>query len=267
MSSGLVSSTLENLSRALSHALTSEQIARKPGLMQSLDPRAKVLGIFVLVIAVAVVHKVAVLLGLFAGALVLALGSAIPLRTLILRVWLVVLAFTGVIALPALFLTPGDPLSPSSFVTRQGLHTAILLILRVEAAVTLTTTLVLTTPWAQILKALRLLAVPKEAVMMLGMAHRYIFLLTETATRMFESRESRRVGKLRGREKRHMVAQTAGVLMTKSIDLSQEVFLAMQSRGYRGDVFTVADTRMRPHDYIVILVFVAFAVLAVWWGR
>ncbi len=235
--------------------------------MQSLDPRARLIGIFALVIAAALAHKIVVVLALLVGGTVLALASAVSLRTLALRVWLVALAFTGVIALPALFLTPGVPLSTSSSITRQGLYTAVMLVARVEAAVTLTTVLVLTTPWAHILKSLRALRVPKEAVMMLAMAHRYVFLLAETATQMFESRESRRVGVLRGAERRKVVAQSAGVLMSKSIDLSQEVFLAMQSRGYRGDVYMMTSLRMRARDYVGLLAFLGTAVLAIWWGR
>ncbi len=44
---------------------------------------------------------------LFAVAVALGLLSQVSLATLAKRVWLTVLAFTGVIALPALFLTPG----------------------------------------------------------------------------------------------------------------------------------------------------------------
>jgi cobalt/nickel transport system permease protein len=99
------------------------------------------------------------------------------------------------------------------------------------------------------------------------MAYRYIFLLAETATQMFESRESRRVGVLQGPEQRRVIAQTAGVLMSKSLDLSQEVFLAMQSRGYRGDVFTLTEQRLLSRDYLAILAFAGIAVLATWLGR
>ena len=85
--------------------------------------------------------------------------------------WLIVLGFTGVIALPALFTTPGRTVATVAgfAVTEQGLRTASLLILRVETAVTFTTLLILCTPWAQVLKALRALRLPKEVVMMLAM--------------------------------------------------------------------------------------------------
>ena len=251
--SKFLSSSLKSLTRALSRALVDEETARQPGVMQSLDPRVRVIGTLVLVIAVVLVHKVAVLLVLFAGSVALALASAVTLRTLVLRVWIVVLAFTGIVALPALFLTPGDLLTSAGGVTRQGLHTAVLLIVRVETAVTLTTVLVLCTPWVQVLKALRAFYIPREVVMMLAMTYRYIFLLAETAAQMFESRESRRVGVLAGAEQRRVVAQTAGVLMSKSVDLSQEVFMAMQSRGYRGDVLTIRTSDCGPETILRLL--------------
>jgi len=267
VSAGLVGSTLRSLTRALSRALMSEHTARQRGLMQALDPRVRVIGMLALVIAAALAHNITVVLFLLLAAIVLALTSAVATRTLALRVWTPVLAFTGIIALPALFLTPGVAVSASSPITRQGLYTAVMLIARVETAVTLTTVLVLTTPWTHMLKALRALYIPKEAVMMLAMAHRYIFLLAETARQMFESRESRRVGVLRGAEQRRLVAQTSGVLMSKSLDLSQDAFLAMQSRGYRGEVHVLSDLAMRAGDYVALFVFLGVAVLAIWLGR
>ena len=87
--------------------------------------------------------------------------------------------------------------------------------------------------------------------MMLAMTHRYIFLLAETASQMFESRESRTVGVLdRATQRRHGMARTAGVLLSKSMELSNEVFLAMQSRGFRGDAHVLVEFRMRWRDYL-----------------
>jgi energy-coupling factor transporter transmembrane protein EcfT len=184
-----------------------------------------------------------------------------------IRAWLPVFFFTGIIAFPALFFTPGPRLMEGSSITRAGPFTAALLLARVETAVTLTTVLVLTTRWTHILKALRSLGVPREAVMMLGMAHRYIFVMAGAATQMFESRESRRIGVLPAAEGRRVATRTAGVLMSKSMDLSQEVFLAMQSRGYRGEVHIVGQQRMRARDFAALFAFLAVAAWCIWVGR
>jgi len=268
---GAIASTLLGLTRALSHALVSEQVARQPGLLQALDPRVRVAGLFALVLAVTLSHRISVVVALFAVAVLLALLSRVSPAMLATRVWLVVLFFTGVIALPAIFLTPGDPIvaSPGGTlrITAQGLAAAILLIARVETAVTLTTLLVLTTPWMHILKALRAFHIPQEIVLMLAMTHRYIFLLGETASQMYESRQSRTVGLLDRTSQRRMTARTAGVLLSKSVELSNEVFLAMQSRGFRGDAKVLSEFRMRSWDYLGLAAFLLAGVAAVWIGR
>ncbi|HZD30290.1 MAG TPA: CbiQ family ECF transporter T component, partial [Candidatus Angelobacter sp.] len=161
---GTFAKTIVTLSRSLAGTLMSEKVARMPGLLQSLDPRVRVAGLFLLVVAVTLSHKIIAVLALLAAAALLALLSRVSLLTLATRVWLAVFLFTGVIALPALFLTPGATAFTVPVIgltaTTQGLTSAVLLILRVETAATLTTLLVLTTPWMHILKALRAFRVP-----------------------------------------------------------------------------------------------------------
>jgi len=266
-----IESTLVGFTRALARALMSEEIARQRGLLQSLDPRVRMIGVFALVLAVILSRKLAVVLMLFLAAVMIAVFSRVSIGILAKRVWLVVLAFTGVIALPAIFMTLGDPIATfaggSMRATAQGLATAALLIARVETAVTLSTLLILCTPWTQVLKALRSFHLPEKAIVMLAMTHRYIFLLVETASQMWESRQSRKVGLLRGAEQRRITARTAGVLLSKSIDLSNDVYLAMQSRGFRADISILTEFRMRSWDYFGLLAFLCVSVIAVWIGR
>jgi cobalt/nickel transport system permease protein len=266
---GFFESTTLGFARALTRAMLSEQTARQRGLIQSLDPRVRIMGLFALVLAVTLSRKITVVAALFAVAIALALLSRVPFTTLLKRVWLVVLGFTGVIALPAIFVTPGSPIAQfgGASITEQGVRTAVLLILRVETAVTFTTLLILCTPWSHVLKALRALRLPKEAITMLAMTYRYIFLLVETATQMFDSRRSRTVGRLAPVEQRRMAARTAGVLLSKSMATSNEVYLAMQSRGFRGDVRVLSDFRMTMWDYAGLLLFLLIAGVAVGLGR
>jgi len=267
--SGFLESTGMGFARAITQAMLSEKTARRRGLLQSLDPRVRVVGLFSLVLAVTLARRFAVVAALFAIAVLLALCSRVNLLTLVKRVWLVVLAFTGVIALPAIFVTPGRAIAAAGGVniTEQGLRTAALLVLRVETAVTFTTLLVLCTPWTEVLKALRALHLPKEAITMLAMTYRYVFLLVETTTQMFESRRSRRVGVLPAAEQRRMAARTAGVLLSKSMEMSNEVYLAMQSRGFRGEVNALSEFRMTMWDYAGLLAFLLTGGLAAWMGK
>jgi cobalt ECF transporter T component CbiQ len=269
MKRGFLESTFVGFARVVTRAMISEETARRRGLLQALDPRVRVVGLFSLVLAVTLSRKISVVVALLTVAVAIAILSRVRLFVLVKRVWLVVLGFTAVIAVPAIFVTPGDPVATFGFltITEQGLRTAAMLILRVETAVTFTTLLILCTPWTHVLKALRAFRLPKEAIAMLAMTHRYVFLLVETASQMLESRRSRTVGILKPAAQRRMAARTAGVLLSKSIELSNEVYLAMQSRGFRGDIQILSDFRLDAWDYLGLTAFLLAGGLAVWMGR
>src|SRR5215213_7648461 len=227
---GFVERTISGLAAAMERALYAEELARADGLLQRLDPRVKVVGLLALVIATALARSILVILGLFGVAILLALLSRVPIRTLATRVWLGALLFTGMLALPAVFITPGQVIDRLPLlgwpITAQGLSAAAYLITRVETAATLSLLLILCTPWAQVLKALRVLRVPVVFVVILGMTFRYIFLMLETARDMFDSRQSRMVGVLEGAERRRLADASVGVLLSKTLQLSSDVYMA-----------------------------------------
>ena len=266
-----VERTIAELSGAMERALYAEELARADGLLQRLDPRVKVAGLLALIVAAALSRQILVILGLFAAALALALLSRVPLRTLATRVWVGALLFTGMLALPAIFITPGQAVYRLPLlgwpITAQGLASAAYLVTRVETAATLSLLLILTTPWTHVLKAMRVLRVPVVFVVILGMTFRYIFLLLQTARDMFESRQSRMVGQLEGPDRRRLASASVGVLLSKTLQLSGDVYMAMQSRGFRGEVYTLDDFVMRARDWAALAGFVGLAALAFWLGR
>ncbi len=266
-----VEKTARHLLRAMQHALFAEEMARSEGVLQRLDARVKLVGLGAMIIASIAIHRIWGLAAILAAGLLLAVLSHIPLRTLLQRVWIPVLFFTGLIALPAVFLTPGQPVYHVPWlrwpVTVQGLHSAAFLLLRAETAVTLSVILILTTFWTRILRALRVLHTPMVLVVILGMTYRYIFLLLRTAQEMFEAREVRVIGTLLPADRRRLASASAGVLLGKSLQLSGEVHLAMQARGFRGEIHLLDELPLRASDWLQLGAFGAFAATAVWLGR
>lgn len=270
-SRGVVERSLATFVNALQHTFEAEQLAKKNGLLQRLDPRVKLIAIAPLILIAALARQLAVIVALFALAVALALLSKVPLGTLLKRVWIGVLAFTGLISVPALFLTPGRPIyslpALDWAITAQGLRAAIYLVMRAETAATLSVLIVLCTPWNNVLKALRVLRLPTVLVVILGMTYRYIFLLLRTARDMFESRRSRMVGQLDGPELRRMAGASAGVLLSKTLQLSEDVHLAMRSRGFQGDIYVLDEFRTGWFDWIMLALFAVIAAIACWFGR
>ena len=250
-----IETTLASLLRASEYAAAAEHSAESGGLLQRVDPRVKAVGLILLVIVVAASRHLVVIAALFFFALGLALCSRIGIGKLASWIWTPVLIFTGAIALPAMIFAP------------QGLRSAAYLLSRAETAATLSALLVLTTPWPWVLKALRVLKCPTVLVAILGMTYRYVFEILRTALDMFESRRSRTVGSLSPAESRRLAASAVGVLLSKSVHLSSDVHLAMQSRGFRGEVHVLPDFRARAADWCWLAGFVLLAAAALWWGR
>ncbi|MGI8788770.1 MAG: cobalt ECF transporter T component CbiQ [Pyrinomonadaceae bacterium] len=263
--------TLSTLIRKTERALFAEELARQNGLLQTLDPRVKIIGLLALVLDATLARNFFTIIFIFAVAITLAVLSQIPIRTLAARAWLSALAFTGTIALPVIFITPGDEIFRLPLlgwtISAQGITSALYLIMRVETTVTLSLLLILCTLWTHVLKALRVLRVPVVFVVILGMTYRYIFVMLETARNMFEARQSRLVGSLNAGESRRIAAASIGVLLTKSFYLNSEVYMAMQSRGFRGEVYTLDDFAMKNRDWIALIAFLSLAIFAFWIGR
>jgi energy-coupling factor transporter transmembrane protein EcfT len=53
----------------------------------------------------------------------------------------------------------------------------------------------------------------------------------------------------------------------KTLQVSGEVHMAMQARGFRGEIRLLDELQMRPHDWLRLAAFVGAATLAVWLGR
>jgi cobalt/nickel transport system permease protein len=75
------------------------------------------------------------------------------------------------------------------------------------------------------------------------------------------------VGPLPGAERRRVASGTVGVLLARSFQLSAEVHLAMQSRGFHGEVHLLEEPGIQPSDWLYLAAFAAFAASAVVAGR
>lgn len=261
---------MAQLTHAFDQSVFAEDVARRPGWLQRLDPRAKILATLAWLVAVGLSRDLLVIAGLYLLALLLAAVSLIPMDFFLKRVWIFMPFFTGVIALPALFLTPGPALIelPLGWViTRTGALTTLFLLARVSTSVSFGLLLVMTTRWNLLLKGLRVLLVPEGFILILGMTYRYLYLLLHTLESMLLSRRSRIVRRLRPPEERRLLAASAGTLLGKSFLMSSEVYMAMQSRGFQGRTRVIDTFHMTIRDWLFLGGALVVAALAIGIGR
>jgi cobalt/nickel transport system permease protein len=263
---GFLAGNISGFASALESVILNEESLRRPGLLQKLDPRVK-LFICLLSIAIVGLARSFWILGiLFAIILALDLMAKLPLGFFVKRVFLFV-PFTAAVAVPALFITPGNAtvnLLGKVVITAQGLHTAGFLMVRVIDSVSFGMLLILTTRWTDVLTALRWFRLPALLVDILAMTYRYIFVLLHTANSMFLARRSRTIGGFSGRENRRWLGRSLASTMVKAQHLGEEVYLAMASRGYQGEIRVLGDLKLERRDLISIVLAGLAATILLW---
>jgi cobalt/nickel transport system permease protein len=261
--------TIQGGSKLLQQVMFGEDVAAARGLLQRIDPRVKLLSLLGLLIVAGLSHSMIALGVMYAATLLLASASALPIGFFIKRVWLFVPIFTGIVVLPATLsvVTPGDIVVTlwhwngyAQGITLQGLIAAGRVVARVAVSISLVVLLTLTTPWVQLLAALRSLGVPRIFILIIGMAYRYIFLLLSSVTDMYQARQARTPGiPKHDRSARAFLGASVGALLGKASQLSEEVHQAMTARGFRGDAKTLTVQRPQAIDAYYVLAVVIFA--------
>jgi cobalt/nickel transport system permease protein len=263
-------------------AVFSERYATFEGFLQRIDPKVKFISFMALIVATIFVHSVYIILLFLSAALILAALSRIPLRFYIPRVLIFIPLFTGIIALPYLFNVfqpyEGTPLvvlhdfqrvidlpllRPFSRIeiTREGVFWASTFLARVTTTVSFAILLMLTTRWSDLVNTLNRLRFPKMFVLILGMTYRYIFLLLDTIAKMLFSRKSRAVGKESSVSSWKLNAGIIGALFLKSYDMSEDIYLAMISRGFNGNFsHSHADSDPIMKDYMFLTIVIVFCI-------
>lgn len=252
---GWIERTLAGISGSIERAVFTEEHARSDGWLQGIDPRAK-LGMFVvLLLAANFSGNLIALAVIYVLILVAARASEIPFDFFVKRVWTGIPLFAGIVIVPSLFIGPAPHLSlirvgPLGLqLSISAIPSAVVFVARVGVSVSLAILLVLTTPWADVLKSIQTLRVPQVFVLILSMTYRYIFLLLHTTNGMFEARKSRMVRRTSGREDRSWIAGSMTYLLNRSFSMSRDVYVAMLARGFTGQVRTYTAYRMTKADW------------------
>ena len=260
--SGFAQKTVYSVISLLEESLFQEHFSKSAGLLQPLDPRAKLLTAFALLITVSLLHRIWMLWVIYLAVFALAVFSKIKAGFFLKRVWLFVPLFSAVMAIPATlnWVTPGRPvwtlyrfqhdlqlgpwaLPAALAISDRGLDAALLFVSRVAVSVSIAVLMVLTTPWQNLLRALRVLGVPHFFVFALGMSYRYIHLLLNLMLDLHLGRKSRTLRISSWSEDQGWVAARIGYLFKRSHSLGESVYNAMLSRGFQGEPKIIDEMR------------------------
>ncbi len=264
---GFLRRTMKNISRVFENDFYSETCAAKNGLLQSADPRAKIVVFLCFMIFSGCTSDFAALTVLAAIPLLYGAASGVRLKDFFRRVWLtvplVVLLFSllGTSSLflggrPLFYLVPPGPGGrwDGFYLTASGIAAAFRIALRTGISISFAALLLMTTRWREVTGAFAFFRLPQIVVAVLDMAYRYIFFLSESARDMFEARFLRTVGKVPASESRRQTGGSVAVLFLKSRAAGNEVYDAMRCRGYDGTFRRLCGRRLRAADFAFLFI-------------
>ena len=225
-------------------------------LIHQLDPRLKLLATAGFVLAVTTTPPGAwVALALLAG---LALGSVVLARVPLaeaLKRSTIALPFAGMVAISLPFTQAGGKLWSWTVwgwtlaVTDEGLRLFATVVVKAWMSVMISGLLVATTPFPNLLQAMRSLRVPGILTATISFMYRYLFVLTDEAMRIQTARAARSAGS--GRTvwwRARVLGGMIGSLFIRSYERSERIYAAMLSRGFAGEVRTLSHSVWQARD-------------------
>ena len=193
------------------------------------------------------------------------LFSRVSLKHYYFRTLFFITLFAIIIAIPFLFLTPGKTLvlwtigSVNVIITLEGVILTSSFILRIWVSLQAVMILIFTTPFANLIHAMKHMRIPRIFLLLYSLTYRYIFLFIDELLRMLRAKEARSFRKLGFRMRFKILGQVFGTLLVRSINKSERVYRAMLARGYTGDLVT----KEYKTNYFYTSLFLLFSISAI----
>lgn len=239
-----------------------DQYSDRDSFIHRLDPRTKLVTVFLFILAVALTTpSLWLVYALYFVIIAVLIGvSRVPVLYILKRS-LVILPFVLLVAIFVPFFKGGEP--AASFyiwdwqitVTYHGLAVLGNILAKAWLSILSLILLTATTKMTDLLRGLEQLRMPRIMVMILSFMYRYIFVLVDEVMRMKQARDSRNFGGSRWWQIR-TIGNMAGTLFIRSYERGERVYAAMLSRGYDGQARTLHSLHLETSDIAFGICFV-----------
>jgi len=219
--------------------------------LRDFDARIKLICSVSLIIVIALLRGLLPLLIVLAFVIVLVLLSRIPLRH-VAKNFALALPFVGFAALTVLF--------------TNGTDAALVMFTRISSSVLVLLVLVSTTPFFKMMGAFRALHMPKVMANLILFTYRFIFLFLDEMERMRTARLARGFNggrSLLDARAYRTLGATIGMTFVRANARATNIYDALLSRGYSGDIRSFERSRTRPRDAILVGAFACIGLMAI----
>jgi cobalt/nickel transport system permease protein len=257
------------------HIDLADQHRRGSSLVHRLDPRVKLGGTLLFILAATVLPPGAWLAYglLFAATLVVAARTGLGLGFALRRSFVALPFALAAITLP--FTVPGEPLAqvgPLSASVEGTVRFASILIkswVSVQIAILMT----FTTAFPDLLWGLRALRLPPVLVAIISFMYRYLFVLADEALRLMRARAARSGVGLAGRRtggslawRGRVAGGLVGNLTLRAFERSERIHAAMVARGFQGEMRMLETPKASDQDWNALVGWVTFLGMVVMIG-
>jgi len=274
---------IDHLAGVIRNGYAQWKFSSQNGFFQRIDARVKVLFLLFFIVIVSLKRDVLPEMCIWIFLFVLTLFSRLSILKVYRRVLLLGFVFGFLVALPSAFnvITRGEILLPivklpKSYtfwiyhipseigLTREGIYGVAMLTLRVINSLSLSFLVLYTTPFHEVIRALKVLRVPDSFLIIITLCYKYIFIFSKTVEDLHLAKKSRIVRGLNHAEAREWIAGRMAFIFRKARLRCEEVFKAMVGRGFSDSIKVYGFGKMRMADWCaaIFLFFVAILFLS-----
>lgn len=247
------------------HIHLADQYKSGSSLIHGLDPRIKIIGTILFIVAATVLPFGAWLpyALLWLGSLAVALLSRLGWSYALKRSFVALPFALAAITLP--FTIVGQPIAQigSLTISAEGSVRFLSILIKSWVSVQIAMMLPATTRFADLLWAMRELRIPKPLVGIVSFMYRYLFVFADEALRLLRARAARSAtidnkggGSLWWRGK--IAGGMVGNLTLRAFERSERIYDAMISRGFQDEIKILAPPRLTNHDLIILFVWIIY---------
>ena len=221
---------------ALLSEIFSDLFARQDNILARVDPRTKLVAAVSMIAVVIFSPTPGIPLAIFLLCVATTLAVGVPPKLVGLRMTAPLGIASVLLILQSIF-TGSTPLWSvlGIAITREGLHTGLLMSSRVVGGMSVMLLLSSVTPAHKIFLALRAMGMSKGWVEIAMLMYRYVFVLVDLTADVTDAQRVR-LGYSNVRRGLSSAGVVAGVVMLRAIDQAVSTNEAMRARGYRGDI-------------------------------
>jgi cobalt/nickel transport system permease protein len=246
---------IESFAGVLSDGYAQWESASGKGFFYELDTRIKVVFWLFFILVVSLKKEILPELGIFFTVFVLLVLSRVNLVTFYRKVFLLGFIFGFLISLPSSLnvITHGEVIFPVISLpkaydfwlyhiprvigfTAEGVSVVSILTLRVVNSLSLSFLILYTTPFPEIIKALKVLKVPDAFLIIISLTYKYIFIFARIVADMHLAKKSRLAVSVKSAEARNWIAGRIAFIFKKTQLKCDDVFKAMIGRGFSGEI-------------------------------